>query len=259
MKIISSNESVKFKLTIEKLMKSLLLITAILSPVVAFSAGNESIQSFSKSKKNLERMVYQDHRETLYCGASFDNKKMIYPKEGFVSTKYKKRANRVEWEHVVPAENFGRTFSEWRDGHESCINRKGKAFKGRSCASKINMEYRYIQSDMYNLFPSIGSVNAARKNYNFVPRVDGGLSFGSCAMKIDGRKVEPPEAAKGRIARTYLYMDQAYKRYNMSKKQKKLMTAWDKQHPVSEWECLRAERIKRVQGNVNAVMAVRCN
>ena len=46
-------------------------------------AANESNQSFNKAKKMLERQVYQDHRETIYCGASFDAKKNISPPPGF--------------------------------------------------------------------------------------------------------------------------------------------------------------------------------
>jgi len=47
--------------------------------------------------------------------------------------------------------------------------------------------------------------------------------FDSCAMKIDNRKAEPSEAARSRIARTYLYMEGAYKRYSMRKSQRQLM------------------------------------
>ena len=64
-------------------------------------AANESNQSFSKAKKMLERQVYQDHRETVYCGASFDAKKKITSPAGFTTTKHVKRAKKVEWEHVV--------------------------------------------------------------------------------------------------------------------------------------------------------------
>jgi deoxyribonuclease I len=34
---------------------------------------------------------------------------------GFVTNKYKNRAAKIDWEHVVPAENFGQTFKEWRE------------------------------------------------------------------------------------------------------------------------------------------------
>lgn len=222
----------------------LIIIAFIFFSAHGFAGGNETIQSFSKAKKSLEKKVYYNHRETLYCGAKFDEKKNVIKPVGFTTTKYIKRAKHIEWEHVVPAENFGRTFSEWRSGDPKCVSSKGKAFKGRNCASKVNLEYRYMQADMYNLFPAIGAVNAMRSNYNFLPTVDAESTFGSCSMKISDRKVEPPVNARGRIARTYLYMQDAYDRFNMSKSQAKLMDAWDKMYPVSEWECERASRIK---------------
>ncbi|QUM78815.1 endonuclease (plasmid) [Moritella sp. 24] len=224
----------------------------------SIAAGNETNQSFSKAKKKLERSVYQDHRETIYCAAAFDRKKNVAAPTGFKTEKHKKRSKRIEWEHVVPAENFGRTFSEWRTGNEKCVNSKGKSFKGRKCANKVNAEYRYMQADMHNLFPAIGAVNAMRSNYNFTMLPAVKSEFGSCDMKIDNRKAEPPVNSRGRIARTYMYMDQTYSRYSMSKQQRQLMNAWDKMYPVSAWECERSKRIKRVQGNANLVVDGRC-
>ena len=127
--------------------------------------------------------------------------------QGFTADKHQKRSSRVEWEHVVPAENFGRAFPEWREGHALCVDRKGKAFKGRACAEKVNADYRRMQADMYNLYPAIGSVNAVRSNKNFqMLGPDVPSAFGSCPMKISGNKVEPPERARGQIARSSLYM-----------------------------------------------------
>ena len=238
-------------------MIKILLIVCLLAPSFAL-AGNETNDSFSQAKKHL-RNIYADHRITIYCGAKFNADNSINLPEGFVATKYKNRSKRIEWEHVVPAENFGRTFPEWRDGHPKCIDNKGKPFKGRNCAEKVNYEYRLMQADMYNLFPAIGSVNAMRSNYNFtqfpshVPN-----AFGSCAMKIEDKKVEPPLEARGVIARTYFYMEQEYPRFKISKQMKQLLTVWDKQHPVTEWECIRAERIEKIQGNPNDVVNKRC-
>ncbi|MEJ6079070.1 endonuclease [Vibrio sp. 1-Bac 57] len=229
----------------------------LLIPVSSFAA-NETIQSFSKAKKILEREVYQDHRTTLYCGAEFDDKKLVTAPEGFATDKYIKRSKKIEWEHVVPAENFGQTFKEWRDGDTQCVNSKGKEFKGRRCAEKINLEYRYMQSDMFNLYPAIGAVNALRSNYNFTMQPSEESDFGSCEMKIADRKAEPPARARGRIARTYLYMDDTYKRYNMSRQQKQLMGAWDKMYPVDSWECLRAKRISELQNSKNNIVQSRC-
>ena len=238
-----------------KLLTFPLLVTLFFSTI---SLANQEIDSFSKSKRLLEKQVYNNHRMTLYCGAVFDvNKKVIAPK-GFTTTKYAKRAQKIEWEHVVPAENFGRTFIEWRDGHKQCVNSKGKSFKGRRCAEKINTEYRYMQADMFNLYPAIGAVNALRSNYNFTMLPAAQSDFGSCAMKIDNRKAEPPEMARGRIARTYLYMESTYKRYSMSRAQRQLMNAWDKMYPVDNWECSRAKKISDLQKNPNEVVESRC-
>lgn len=221
-------------------------------------AGNETINSFNQSKKHL-REIYADHRETIYCRAKFNADNTVVLPVGFITPKYEKRSKRIEWEHVVPAENFGRTFPEWRNGHPDCIDSKGKSFKGRNCAEKTNHEYRLMQSDMYNLYPAIGAVNALRCNFNFTElSKETPNTFGSCAMKIDGKKVEPPAKSRGVIARTYFYMEQEYPRFKISKQMKQLLTVWDKQHPVTEWECMRAKRIEKIQGNPNKIVDERC-
>ena len=219
---------------------------------------NQSIESFSKAKKMLLKNVYHDHRETIYCGASFSLKKSIKDYNGYRGTKYKKRAKRIEWEHIVPAQNFGQTFQAWRSGNSLCVNNHGKAYKGRRCANKSSKEYRLMQADLYNLFPAIGSVNAYRSNFNFVMMPSQKSDFDACDMRIDNKKAQPPKRARGQIARTYLYMEDAYQRFKMSHAQRKLMMAWDKQYPVSRWECQRNNRIAGVQKSVNRIMLKRC-
>ena len=118
------------------------LLAALVMTSEAQAAGNEWNDSFSKAKKTLERQVYYDHRITLYCGAAFDEKKDVAPPEGFTAPKHEKRAGKIEWEHVVPAENFGRAFPEWREGDAQCVDKRGKAFRGRKCAERVNREYR---------------------------------------------------------------------------------------------------------------------
>ena len=80
----------------------------------AFSAeaprGNITFQSFNKAKKVMEYSVIPGYRVTLYCQASFDEDKNVKLPVGFKTSVHQKRVSRVEWEHVVPAENFGRFF-----------------------------------------------------------------------------------------------------------------------------------------------------
>jgi len=221
--------------------------------------GNSTIQSFNKAKKILQRQIYPDHRITFYCGCPFNSEKQILSCDQYTPRKPGKRSKRVEWEHVVPAHAFGQSFKEWRQGHPECVSKKGKSFKGRNCARKMSMEFRYMESDLYNLVPAIGEINGLRSNYSFAMIPGEFREFGECDMEIQDRKAEPQEEIRGDIARTYKYMDSAYPgRGIISKKNRKLFDAWDKMDPVDEWECERARRIQGVQGNVNWYLENRC-
>ena len=54
-------------------------------------------------------------------------------------------------------------------------------------------------------------------------------------------------------------MDRAWPGHEIiSGKNEKLFQVWDKADPVDEWECERAGRIARIQGNVNLVVEQAC-
>ncbi|GAW87150.1 deoxyribonuclease I [Bathymodiolus platifrons methanotrophic gill symbiont] len=241
------------------LIASIAVIASFSIAANAFSghpAGNTENQSFSKSKKTLELYVYnQLPHETIYCKGTFEGKEITDP-NGFYSDKYKKRAKRLEWEHVVPAENFGRAYPAWRNGDAMCITKKGKRYKGRRCATKVSKDYRYMQADLYNLYPSIGTVNALRSNYRY--GMVEGESLGNCLMTIQDRKAEPPNYAKGVVARVALYFDAVYPKYTLSDSQRQLFNAWDGLYPVTELECKRSKIIEGIQGNVNPITSAGC-
>lgn len=111
---------------------------------------------------------------------------------------------------------------------------------------------------MHNLVPAIGSVNAMRSNYNFQMVGEYGERLGMCDFRVVDRKVQPPEGVRGFIARVYKYMDYEYDKYEMSDQQRQLMNAWDEMYPVSSWECLRNERIAKIQGNYNEFVSRKC-
>jgi deoxyribonuclease-1 len=205
------------------------------------------------------REVYRGHQTTFYCGSQYTQGKVVIHTNGYVPKKNSKRAHRLEWEHVVPAHAFGQSFKEWREGHPDCIDSKGKAFKGRNCARKVVIKFRYMESDMYNLVPAIGEINGLRSNYSFAIIPGENRDFGTCDMEIQGRKVEPPPAVRGNIARIYWYMDSAYPGHGViSRKNRKLYKAWDEEDPVDDWECKRAKRIKGIQGNENPFVKKAC-
>ena len=238
-------------------MKNIIILLSLIFASNSFAIGNTTNDSFSHAKKMLSH-VYADHRTTFYCGATYDAQGNVTLPDGFTTPKHEKRADKIEWEHALPAENFGQTFVEWREGAPECVDNRSKAFKGRKCAEKVNAEYRMMQADMYNLFPAIGAVNALRSNFNYAMLAGEPATFGSCDMKISGNKTEPPARARGQIARTYFYMQDSYSRYHMSSQQEQLMKAWDKQYPVDKWECIRAKRIEKLQGNENKFVKQPC-
>ena len=68
-------------------------------------------------------------------------------------------------------------------------------------------------------------------------------------IRIDAsiRRVQPPDAVRGDIARTMLYMADTYG-FRLSNQDRQLYTAWNRQDPPDEWEIERNRRIEQVQG-----------
>jgi len=220
-------------------------------------------QSFSSSKKLLLKKVYFDHQVTFYCQNEYEIKQVKGKEKALIirdKTKYtprneftKKgkinvRAKRIEWEHLIPAENFGRQLTCWRDGDAKC-QKNGKAYKGRRCCKKVSKEFKIMEADMRNLVPSIGEINADRSNLRYMDtREELKGQYGECKFKVDfkERKVYPANYTKGLIARTYLYFSKKYK-MKLSDRDKKMFNAWNKMYPETEWEILRKNRIEKLQ------------
>ena len=234
------------------------LILLLLLTTLLFSAN----ESFSKSKKQL-RKIYQGHQTTIYCECKYnykDKKNMIDRKscgykprnERTKKGKVNQRARRIEWEHLIPAENFGRQFSCWRDGDPKCVSSKGKKYKGRKCCTKVNKKYRLMQADMHNLFPAVGELNADRSNFRFDFELAQPERYGECQFNVDfkQRRAKVREDIRGVIARDSLYFNQRHK-MKLSKQEMKKYKAWNKQYPADKWEIERNKRIAKKQGNFN--------
>jgi len=213
------------------------------------NSKQKNIKNFYKAKLNAIK-IHQNAPGSFYCGCKIIWKQKkgipILSSCGYKIRKNKNRAMRIEWEHVVPA---------WQFGHQKTCWKKGGRKK-----CKNDQKYRYIESDLYNLQPAIGEINADRSNFmydelkNSIPKY-----YGKCKMKIDfkTKTVEPPERARGAIARTYFYMSEKYK-ITLSKKQKNLFKKWDKNFPVTTWECKREKLIFQKQGYHNNYVYKKC-
>lgn len=217
--------------------------------LILLIAANLSATSFSKSKKILLKKVYHDHKETFYCKNPYEIK-VVNGKEKALIIKDDKyytprneltkkgkvnvRALRVEWEHIVPAENFGRQLDCWKQG-------------GRK-ACKKDPVFRVMEADMMNLVPAIGEVNGDRSNYRYGFDEPKKGMYGACNFEVDfkGRKAFIDPTLRGFVARTYLYMHDKYG-MSLSERDKKQFAIWDKQYPANEWEIEREKRILKFQ------------
>ena len=237
----------------------LLIFLSFQTNIAQSNEGNKKIDSFSKSKKILKK-IHQESPVTFYCQCKYNDNKPNWGSCGFRPRKDKKRASRIEWEHILPASHFGIKFDTWVNGHPNCINNKGKKFKGRKCTEKVHKLYRYMQADLYNLQPAIGEVNGLRSNYQ-IGEIDGEVrEFGECDIEIKNKKVDPAPKIRGDIARTYLYMEQTYPQYiKFNQSIKKLIIKWDQDDPVDKWECKRSNLISKIQGNKNKILQNKCS
>ncbi|GKX60577.1 deoxyribonuclease I [Leminorella grimontii] len=227
---------------------AVLLLFIILSPASGYGKDASPNISFSQAKR-LAVEIHKEKALTFYCGCKirWQGKKGIPDLKscGYKIRHNEERARRIEWEHVVPAWQFGHQRQCWQNG-------------GRKNCTKDPV-YNVMETDLHNLQPSIGEVNDDRSNFRFEQWNGLGEQYGQCQMKIDfkDRAVEPPERARGAIARTYFYMRDRY-RLTLSKQQAELFRVWDMLYPATSWECERNRRILQVQGNDNPYVTKRC-
>ena len=110
--------------------------------------------------QQMKRIYYGDLQETLYCGCRYNDKKKVdystcnfRPREN-PRRKSFKRAETVEWEHIVTAHNMGHFMPCWRDG-------------GRKNCSANDTLFKILEGDLHNLYPAIGEINGDRSNFMY--------------------------------------------------------------------------------------------
>lgn len=217
-----------------------------LLPLLAAAAppGN-----FDRAKILLREQVYHDQNTggalgTLYCGCDWEwagrsGGIIDHASCGYEVRAQQNRAARIEWEHIVPAYWIGNQRQCWQEG-------------GRQNCVSNDPEFRVIEADMHNLSPSVGEVNADRSNHRFGMLPTTEFRHGACNFKVDFRAgvAEPRDEVKGLVARVYFYM---YDRYDLrlSSQQERLLMAWDRMYPVTDWERERDRRIAAIMGHSN--------
>ena len=152
------------------------IIPILLLLCLSFFCNATPPNDFFNAKK-VAYLLFKDHPETLYCGCKYDSKKKVNLDScHMLAASHIKRAHQIEWEHMMPAENFGKHFTCWRE--KLCVNKKGRAYRGRKCCKKINPEFRKAEGELYNLWPAVGLINQLRSNYRYAALNNRQLTFG---------------------------------------------------------------------------------
>lgn len=205
--------------------------------------------SFEAAKRMLARDVYFDARTDRYCDCSFDSRLRVDLASCPIRTEqYQDRLGGIEWEHVVPASDFGRQRACWRNPPQGT--------DGRTHCGRVDETYRLMEADPHNLIPVIGALNAIRSNYRF-GMVGAGTEdpiVSGCGFRVarvgGGRFVEPPDAVKGQIARIYFYFEDRYG-HRIGGSQRRVFDAWNKQFPPDAAEIERDQRLAAITGVSN--------
>ncbi len=194
--------------------RNLSFAAALLAAAFSGSVLAEGINSFSQAKAAGVKLTPMRQAISIADVKLIGKEKGVVDLEscGYKVRKNENRASRIEWEHVVPAWQFGHQRQCWQDG-------------GRKNCAKDPV-YRKMESDMHNLQPAVGEVNGDRANFMYSQWNGGEGQYGQCTMKVDFKEkvAEPPARARGAIARTYFYMRDQYN-LTLSRQQTQLFNA----------------------------------
>lgn len=208
-----------------------------------FSLASIAAPANFDSAKTLASRIYSAEKQEFYCGCAirWQNGKGIPDLKGcgYQIRKNGPRANRIEWEHVMPAQQFGSPLTCWKKG-------------GREQCGKTDALFKQMEADLFNLKPAIGEVNGDRAHYRFAMLPEQSPQYGSCEVKVDfkSRLVEPRPEIRGDIARIHFYMADKYQ-LPLAKAQQQLFMAWHQQDPVDKNELTIQQRIAQHMGHAN--------
>jgi len=226
------------------LIRHLLLLPLLL--LASACSIQEPPQTFDQARQALRDYVYYDRNDDgdFYCSCDWQWTTNTGGQVDLLSCAYEirsqaTRAQRIEWEHVVPASALGQNRQCWRNG-------------GRDNCNRTDPVFNRMEANLHNLVPSVGEVNGDRSNYRFAEIVGEPSDYGACQFEVDTRQrlAEPDDAVKGQIARIYFYMHDYYQ-LPLSHQEQQLYVRWHQQFPVSEWELERDRRIARLMGHNN--------
>ena len=117
----------------------------------------------------------------------------------------------------------------------------------RQCSRKE--PFAEAHSDLHNMYPIERSVAIDRRGSTFDDSPDDVVDPVACGYRLSYLQFEPPDHAKGNVARALVYMS---KRHDLPlPSNANLLKQWNEVDPPDEAERARNRAIQRIQGNSN--------
>lgn len=169
-------------------------------------------QAEPSAPERLMGEVYQQGGETLYCQRNFD------------------QDSRVRTDYIYPERRM-------RDHFDCRVRRLCLRDEG----------YVAAVHDLHNLYFVRRSVEIERRGTRFgeIP----GDPDENCGHRVAFQTFEPPDHAKGPVARAMLYMHVRHELPIIGSSS--MMLRWAREFPPTEEERMRNDRIETIQGNRN--------
>jgi deoxyribonuclease-1 len=239
---------------------SLIAGVAILMFGTSLTAHAEPPVSFEDGKDQAETLWWDIGPKSFYCGCDYREataeEKELRPGNLWVggedcpysprnpltrSGKRNARIDRIEWEHVVPAEWIATGFGCQEDTRAAC--RKIDGFKE-------------AEGDLFNLVPAIGEINGDRSSLLYGEDFEEKRLYGKCNFEIvttsddngqDQKFAEPADAIQGDVARIWFYMENRYG-IETPLKTRATLVRWATEDPVDLEECAKTKIVAEQMG-----------
>jgi deoxyribonuclease-1 len=122
--------------------------------------------------------------------------------------------------------------------------------KGRKYCETKNKQAQARIFDLHNLAPEVGEINALRSDDLYRDLPDNTSDFGKCPIEDTKAAFDPPDCAKGDLARVWFYVGERYG-LKLTSGQWRMFESWSEMDPVSPWEAERERRVAKLTGVSN--------
>ena len=188
------------------------------------------------------RKVHAETQYTALCHLPIqDHTHILMPNHSLLPP----AATRVRWGYLIGLERYGRLLGCWQS---TCLI-NGKARIGHPCCRQTSAQYAALASDLRLIAPLLAKAATVLQRYQVGVVRTASEVWPGCGAQLDHveHRLEPPNNAKGVLARAYLY---AYHRhgYPLSAEEMTLFSQWAKEYPEAAWEQAWHNEIILLQG-----------